>query len=73
MKIDALILYINEVIPCQLLQEHVHLPNFEAIAIEFYQINKKWFLLGLYKLPNQKTSDFHQNLSLTLNLFLKKL
>ena len=68
---DGLILYINENIPCKPLQEHIHLPNFEVIAIEFYQNNQKWLLLGLYKPPNQKTSDFIQNLSLILDLFLK--
>ena len=66
----GLILYINENIPCRPLQEHVHLPNFEVIAIEFYQ-NQKWLLLGPYKPPNQKTRDFTQNLSLILDLFSK--
>ena len=46
-------------------------PKFEIIAIEFYQNNQKWLLLGLYKPLNQKTSDFIQNLSLILDLFLK--
>ena len=64
-----LILYINENIPGKPLQENIHLPNFEVIAIEFYQNNQKWLLLGLYKPPNQKTSDFIQNLSLILDLF----
>ena len=67
-----LILYINENIPGKPLQENIHLPNFEVIAIEFYQNNQKWLLLGLYKPPNQKTSDFIQNLSLILDHFLKK-
>ena len=57
----GLILYINENIPCKPLQEHIHLPNFEVIAIEFG--------LGLHKPPNQKTSDFIQNLSSILDLF----
>ena len=64
-------MYINENILCKPLQEHIHLPQFEVIAIEFYQNNQKWFLLGLYKPPNQKTSDFIQNLSSTWDLFLK--
>ena len=54
----GLILYINENIPCKLLQEHIHPPSFEVIAIEFYQNNQNWLLLGLYKPLNQKTSDF---------------
>ena len=66
---DGLILYINENIPCKPLQGHIHLPNFEVIAIEFYQNNQKGLLLGSYKPPNQKTSDFIQNLSLILDLF----
>ena len=48
----GLILYTNENMPCKPLQEHEHLPNFEVIAIEFYQNNQKWLLLGLYKPPN---------------------
>ena len=36
-----LILYINENIPRKPLQEHIHLPKFEVIAIEFYQNNQK--------------------------------
>ena len=65
----GLILYINESIPCKPLQEHMHLPNFEVIAIEFYQNNQKWLVLGLYKPPNQKTSDVIQNLSSVLYRF----
>ena len=67
----GLILYINKNIPCKPLHEHVQLPNFEVIAIEFYRNNQKWLLLRLYKQPNQITSDFIQNLSLTLDIFLK--
>ena len=65
----GLILYINENVPCKPLHEHAPLPNFEVIAIEFYQNNEKWLLLGLQKPPNQKMSDFIQNLSLILDLF----
>ena len=65
----GLILYINENIPCKPLQEHIHPPNFEVIATEFYQNKQKCFLLGLYKPPNRKTSDFIQNLSLILDHF----
>ena len=60
---------INENITCKPLQKHIHLPDFEVIAIEFYQNNQKFLLLGLYKPPNQKTIDFIQNLSLILDLF----
>ena len=65
----GLILYINENIPCKQLQEHVHLQSVEVITIEFYQNNQKWLLFGLYKPPNQKTSDLIQN----LRSFFKKL
>ena len=64
-------MHINENIPCKPLQEHIHLSNFEVIAIEFHQNNQKWLLLGLYKPPNQKTSNFIQNLNLILDLFKK--
>ena len=66
---SGLILYINENVLGKPLQEHMHLSNFEVIAIEFYQNNQKWLLLGLHKPPNQKMSDFIQNLSLILDLF----
>ena len=62
---DGLILYMNQNIPYKPLQEHVHLPNSEVIAIKFYQNKQKRLLVGLYKPPNQKMSDFIQNLSLT--------
>ena len=65
----GLVLFINEYIPCKPLQEHKHLANFEVNGIEFYQNNQKWFLLRLYKPPNQKTSDFILNYSLTVDLF----
>ena len=64
-------MYINENIPCKQLEEHIHLPNCEVIAIEFYQNNQKWLLLLLYKPPNQKSRDFIQNLSSILDLFKK--
>ena len=69
----GLILYINENIPCKPLQEHVHIPSFEVIAIEFNQNNQKWLPLGLYKPPKKKTSNFVQNLSLILDPFFKKI
>ena len=64
-------MFINENIPCKPLQEHIHFPKFEIVAIEFYQNNQNRLLLGLYKLPNQKTTDFIQSLNLILDLFLK--
>ena len=69
----GLILYINEKIPYKPLQENVYLANFEVIATEFNQNNQKWLLLELYKPPNQKTSNFFQNVNLMIDLFLKKL
>ena len=39
----GLILHINENIPCKTLQEHIHLPKSEVIAIEFYQNNQSGF------------------------------
>ena len=68
----GLILYVNENIPYKPLQEHIHLRNFEVIAIEFYLNNQKSLLLGLYKPSNQRTSDFIQNLSL-ISDHLKKI
>ena len=61
-------MYINDNIP---FQEDVNLPNLEVIVTEFYQNNQKRLLLGLYKPPNWKTSNFIQNLSLILDLHFK--
>ena len=56
----------------QTIIKHENLPNFEAVAaIEFHQNNQKWLLLGLHKPPNQKTSDFIQNVSLILDSLSK--
>ena len=55
----------------QTIIKHENLPNFQAVAIEFHQNNQKWLLLGLYKPPNQITSDFIQNVSLILDSLLK--
>ena len=65
----GLILYKNEDILCKKLQEHEHLPHLDVIALEFYQNNQKWLLLGLYKPLNQKTSNFIQNMSSISDLF----
>ena len=47
--------------------------RFEVFAIKCYQNNQKWLLLGLYKPPNQKTTDFIQNLSIILDIFFKNI
>ena len=62
----GLILYINKNI-----HEHVHLPNFEVIAIEFYQNNQKWLLLGLYKLPKSENERLYSKFKLNISSFLK--
>ena len=56
-----LILYINENIPCKLLQEHIYLPNFEVIATEFYQNNQTWLLLRPRQTCQTFCQKFYQN------------
>ena len=67
----GLILYINENIPCKPLQKHIHLPNFEIIAIEFYQNNQKWLLLGLYTTKSEN-ERLYSKFTLKVRSFFKK-
>ena len=57
----GLILYINENISCKPLQEHIHLPNFEVLATEFYQNNQNNQVYNLTSLIKEVTSFWSSN------------
>ena len=54
----GVMLYINEEIPCKLLNSHCVGPGIEIIALEFHQLKRKWLFLGCYKPPNFKDLEF---------------
>ena len=54
----SLLLYINERVPCRVLQGQPNFTNIEILVLEIYQNNKKWLFLGLYKPPNQNGIEF---------------
>ena len=50
----GLMFYVNENIPCRKLSPEQNDSNFEIIFLEITLRNRKWLLIGLYKLPGQK-------------------
>ena len=60
-KIDiwrGLILYINEQLPRKMLINHENSIASETVILEFHQLKSKWLMIGIYKLPNQKETEF---------------
>ena len=43
----GLFLYVNEQVPCWLLQGHPNFSNLEILVLEIYQNNRKWLFLGV--------------------------
>ena len=68
----GLMFYLNENIPCKLLNNHTVDTNIEIIATDFHQIKWKWFLLGIYNLPGQSALDFINAIINVLNHFSHK-
>ena len=57
----GLFLYVNERVPCRLLQGHPNFPNIEFqfyILLQFYQNDKKLLFLGVCKPLNQNDTEF---------------
>ena len=67
-----LILYLNEEIPCNLLNNHPILPNAEIICIEFHQLIRKWLLLGCYKPLIQSDLEFIASITKIVDSYLQK-
>ena len=44
----GLFLYVNERVPCRLLQGHPNFSNLKILVLEIYQNNRKWLFLGVY-------------------------
>ena len=59
--------YVNENIPCKMVNVEGVPDDCEIILIEFSIKTRKWLCIGLYKPPSQNDSYFLDNLSLILN------
>ena len=68
-----LMLYLNEEIPRQFLNNHPIVPNAEIICIEFHQLKRKWLLLGCYKPPTQSDIEFIASITKVVDFYLQKL
>ena len=49
----GLLLYVNEEIPCKILNQQTTSSSSEIIAAQFLQIKRKWFILGIHKPSKQ--------------------
>ena len=63
-------LYFNEGVHCKVLANQTLSPNLEMMAIEFHQMKRKWLLLGVYKPPIQRDSEYTEEITRTHNHFI---
>ena len=67
-----LFLYVNERVPCSLLQGHSNFSNLKILVLEIYQNNRKWLLLGVHKPPNQNDIEFLNRIGAILDYYSQK-
>ena len=63
----GLLFYINENIPCKLLNDKIIPSDIEMIMFEFLVKTRKWLCIGLYKSPSQNENYFLDVLSKVLS------
>ena len=61
-----LLFYINENIPCKLINDEIIPSDIEMIMFEFLVKTRKWLCIGLYKSPSQNENYFLDILSKVL-------
>ena len=66
---EGLLLYVNENLPCKIINSYKFKENSEIILFEFSAPNKKRLLLGNYKPLSQNYLSFISELNLALNFF----
>ena len=59
--------YINENIPCKLINDEIIPGDIEMIILEFLVTTRKWLCIGLYKSPSQNENYFLDILSKVLS------
>ena len=65
----GLVLYVNEQVPCKKLTNYENPIPSEIIVLEFHQSKRIWLILGIYKAPNQKETEFLQHFSWLLDFY----
>ena len=63
----GLLFYINENIPCKLVNDQIIPSDIEMIMFEFLVRTRKWLCIGLYKSPSQNENYFLDILSKVLS------
>ena len=63
----GLLFYINENIPCKLINDQIIPSDIEMIMFEFLVKTRKWLCIGLYKSPSQNENYFLDILSKVLS------
>ena len=63
----GILCYVNENIPCKMVNVEIVPYDCEIILIEFSIKTQKWLCIGLYKPPSQNDTYFLDNLPFTLN------
>ena len=64
---EGLLFYINENIPCKLINDEIIAIDIEMIMFEFFVKTTKWLCIGLYKSPSQNKNYFLDILSKVLS------
>ena len=64
----GLLFYINENIPCKLINDQIIPSDIEMIMFEFLVKTRKWLCIGLYKSPSQNENYFLDILSKVLTI-----
>ena len=65
----GLILFVEENIPCKVLNMFHFSEECEIISIDLRISNKKWLLLGIYNPPSQNKALFVEKIKLALNSY----
>ena len=66
--VGFLLFYINENVPCKLINDEIFPSDIEMIIFEFLvKTRKKWLCIGLYKSPPQNGNYFLDILSKVLS------
>ena len=64
----GLLFYINENIPCKLINDEIIPSDIEMITFEVLVKTRKWLCIGLYKSPSQNENYFLDILSKVLTI-----
>ena len=66
------ILYLNENIPCRLLNDQLTFFNLYLVTTDAHQSKHIWLFIGIYKPPSQSDNEFTNRLNLIIDYYLPK-